>query len=1004
MTAKKVYSEDGEFLSGEAWQYNAFYLLAHTDSAGLTTHYEYDFRGRKTSERCEDRTTTFAYDSLGFLERVSQNGASQVFCNNVEGEVVEQWLEDGAGTVENHMKFFYDDEGRKVKALRATSSGLAEDRFYYDEEGRLKEHVDPLGNTYQLFYTNTTNALNQQVEQKITTDPLGNRTVETYDANNHLSSVEKQDVGQRTIGKEEYFYDRSGNRAKRIVSIFQEGVFSRAHITTWKFDGRGRPLEEIEEGTKSTQYVYDSMGRLVKKTAPSGVVVSQEYDKLGRVLSLKSSEGDIHFEYVYEKGAMPSIARDVIRNLTWERSYNVFGEIIAEKRPDGSVIGKEYDCGGRCTRLILPDGSSIAYDHSPLHLRAVTRVSASGIAQYTHTYSAFDENGHVCQEALPFGLGETFISHDLLERPHAQETPWHSSNVEYGPSGLVMGTENSLFNKKKYRYDALDQLLREGDREYGFDSLGNPLDAQVNQLNQIVGKSDSLIFYDENGNPVRKHGPEDEITYGYDSLDRLKTLDVGEKKHLEYTYDPFSRLYSKIAYANQDSFWTRETSYYLYDEDSEIGVMDEQDRIVELKVLGLGIHGEVGAAVAIELDEKTYLPLHDFFGNIVALVDQRGALKEKCDVDAFGQMVTSQPSINPWRFCSKRTEEHLIFFGARFYDPHLQRWLTPDPTGSLESPNLYLYVRNSPFNRLDLFGLYSEDFRLDFTITQFKENPTGFTPCRRPDGETHSNWVFKVAEPHKISFTPEEIKADKADLMTKFGDVIPGESKEIGLVIFSNGIGNTEEDFKASFASVADQASGCPLIIGVFTPTKGLVRDAAEALKESVGKSTPESRQLKDLLVACSETLHKVNSDAKCLLMSHSRSGATAFAAIKEMNFNERKLLYDKLIYRGIASARPLPRDLAIDTKNIYSSQDAVTGWAGAAFQNPTRVFLGALSALLSFENERYDIEFIPCTSSWGERTAGLFDHGIMGGTYRGAKDNEIGRAKATYGFFEERR
>ena len=61
----------------------------------------------------------------------------------------------------------------------------------------------------------------------------------------------------------------------------------------------------------------------------------------------------------------------------------------------------------------------------------------------------------------------------------------------------------------------------------------------------------------------------------------------------------------------------------------------------------------------------------------------------------------------PWRFSSKRTDEesHLIYFGRRYYDPSLGRWLTQDPLGYADGPNLYAYVSNNPLTHQDLYGL-----------------------------------------------------------------------------------------------------------------------------------------------------------------------------------------------------------------------------------------------------------------------------------------------------------
>ncbi len=51
----------------------------------------------------------------------------------------------------------------------------------------------------------------------------------------------------------------------------------------------------------------------------------------------------------------------------------------------------------------------------------------------------------------------------------------------------------------------------------------------------------------------------------------------------------------------------------------------------------------------------------------------------------------------------------LVQFGKRDYDAKLGRWLTPDPLGFADGPNLYAYVRNNPLILYDPYGLAATD-------------------------------------------------------------------------------------------------------------------------------------------------------------------------------------------------------------------------------------------------------------------------------------------------------
>ena len=48
-----------------------------------------------------------------------------------------------------------------------------------------------------------------------------------------------------------------------------------------------------------------------------------------------------------------------------------------------------------------------------------------------------------------------------------------------------------------------------------------------------------------------------------------------------------------------------------------------------------------------------------------------------------------------------------MYFGYQYYDPEVGRWISPDPAGAINGPNLYAYARNNPMKYVDYFGLSS---------------------------------------------------------------------------------------------------------------------------------------------------------------------------------------------------------------------------------------------------------------------------------------------------------
>lgn len=682
MTSKKVYSAHGEILLEESWNYDTFQMLSHTDEKGLTTTFSYDESGKKISEvttsgECS-RSIFYSYDPLGFLQKATSEDISQVEIHDEQGHILEKWEEKGSHK-ENHTKFSYDDKGLLREAMRITSQGEACDIFSYNSEGRLCQHEDPTHAITQFLYHPVSNDLGQLVLCKMTINALGVKTLEMDDATNRIISREKQDAQGKTLSLEEYFYDRAGNRSKMICTVYLKDAPLKKVTYLSEYDSMGRIVKEIEAGKKITTYSYDEKGRVKTKLLPSGVCLEYRYDGVGRILSMTSSDQSVQYLYTYETDHGYSMTvDDIIYGRTFQRFYNSFGEMIAETSPLCN-LSWGYDSMGRNTSFTLPDASSITREYFDGHLSSVTRRDVQGNALYAHTYLTTDANGHVEEERLIYNLAEVHTKHDLLERPYLQTSPWNTYQVGYDALGRVEYINHSLFHEKKISYDPLDQLKQEGDKVYLFDSIGNSSFYETNDCNEVLATPESKLSYDPSGNLEERILSDQTIQYSYDALGRLTSITYPQSKKIIYSYDPFSRLFSRETYIWQDGCFQKDTPlFFLHDHDKEIGALNEHKELVQLKVLGLGLGGDIGAAIAIELEHEVYAPLHDFRGSCIALISSTGIIAETYQIDAFGKEQTNPASPkNPWRFSSKRQEEGLVFFGLRCYDIALERWLTP---------------------------------------------------------------------------------------------------------------------------------------------------------------------------------------------------------------------------------------------------------------------------------------------------------------------------------------
>ena len=698
ITHTAVYDLSGNLLKSTSSTYNTFHLLSETDEEGTVTSYVYDSAGRKATAKKGDNFTQYVYDSLGrlamTLECLDDKARVTKETYDTLNHLVEKKVEDSSGEIFTHELYAYDSLGNRIETTRFTTCGPSVTKTAYTPHRKPSSEEDPLGHKTHTIYDFHFPYQGLFVQKVTRIDPLGNQEITLFDADDN--KLQKSFLDESTLLQQEtYRYDLCHNL---VSTTTLNGV-----TTEWEWDCMGREVRCTEAHNTNTLHEYNALGQKVKTKNPNGITLFFEYDALGRLASQKSSDGTIHYTFIYDKKDHILLAKNELTDKATLRTYDALGRLISETLETGTQFHFSYDPLNRLTLVILPDESSIHYHYTPCKLSSIERI---GPQCYEHHYLSYDLSGNsTCEEFFNGGL--LTCSLDLLHRPIAIKAPHRAEHLSYNQVGdLVSRTVNT--HTTHYSYDALHQLIHEADTEknshnYRYDSESNCIEKNgnsyaVNPLNQITSENGITYLYDQNGNLIKKHEENECTEYRYDALNRLIAV---QNPHFSasYSYDAFHRRLKKSVNGQEEHF--------LYQNQSEIGSIVD-NTLKELRILGQGLSADISATVAIELNNAVYAPLHDSSGTIVLLLDSDSHPSNPFSATAFGEII-SLPSQNPWLYSSKRfdPETGFFYFGKRYYNPSLGRWITKDPAGFADGLNLYAYVHNSPLTHIDPDGQFA---------------------------------------------------------------------------------------------------------------------------------------------------------------------------------------------------------------------------------------------------------------------------------------------------------
>lgn len=907
-------------------------LIAEYRPNGNATFYQYDALGRTIQEACGNHKHVYEYSSRGYLSVEKEyDGDSLIQMRQREhdyiGRIIEEKQFDGDGQLQSHQKFAYDCAGRKIATCVLNDHAESFCTFTeYDARGRVVKVTDPEGAITRNEYVDIFDGIsNGWIEVTVTTDPTGCVTYDRKDSAGRLVDTHMRDIFAALIQHKTLHYDLGGNLLQTKDSLLFEEKEENIQVRQWAYDPNGRMIEEIAHvGTPqqiTTQHSYDCMGRKTKLVRPDGIILFWEYDSKGRVAREYDSNQTFDHHYTYDIMDHPIVLHDPLQKWTIERTYNDEEQLIQEKFAPDLALNFTYDSLDRPISVTYHDGSSVRYIYQGLCHQETVRYDAQQQERYRHKVQKRDLAGRVLELSLSGNAQPIAFSYDCKGRMTSLDHPHLKGKFTYSQKGTLQAAEyDDAFGheEKQFTYNTQNQLIHEsGANTYAYDNLGNrrhvngtayTLCQNTNRILEIEGRK---FTYDDSGNLLS-----DGIrTYGYDSLDRLTEVKK-ENSLWKYTYDAFHRRISKEEYLiSQDKTRSlQNTERYVYIGFNEAGAVDENNQFTALRVFGQGKNAHEAHAATIELEGKAYAPIYDHQGSLRTLIDiETGRIAASFRYDAFGNIKEEQDITTcPWKYLGKRydPETGFSYFGRRYYIPEIGRWLTLDPSGYSSGANGYLFVKNNPLTLFDLYGLY------EFNPLTFAMNFAGSFLFHTISNLPRFGLLSKILAffPYLMMQKPvEEYNAYYGyENSSSFLVGEPEPNAKTGLVtvcgIMNNMTGAT--DMAVNVRKGYETGS----VVNIHNSSHGFLMDLLECIAQKLGIRT------RSVDVTVEELRNLCNAHDKVIVSAHSQGALIVACALEYLTPEE----LSKLHIRTYGGASMILNNQVASCHNYVCSSDPV--------------------------------------------------------------------------------
>ena len=551
--------------------------------------------------------------------------------------------------------------------------------------------------------------------------------------------------------------DELGHKQTDVVNIrgqlieHREYADGAAHTVSYQYDAGRNLVATIDPAGNISESRYDSMRRRVCAHDPNSGLVHFQYDDAGRLTRTtmygyqangcdaqpadKTGEIEYAFDAIGRRTALTAVRADgtVEREVTWE--YD-------QSRPG-------FYNKGRITSMHDPAGTT-RYDYDLRGAQARMQRTHSGAEPKSHTIRVHrDLSGRLLGTTYPDGdtVGSPVDPLVYDEAGRVTTIPGVLTDAKYNAGGEVVEftNDNGVVTKRTYDdkrlwltgihstrdQDAIQDLSFTRDATgkiknitsshlgeswtYHYDDLHRLTEA----LNQDRASDNQTFQYDAVGNIIHNSRIGD---YTYNAPGNARPYAVTTAGNNSYEYDLGGRMLSgpgrTISWSVEGRPLTINGTSFVYDGGGDRVMKSENGRNHYYlgddfeEVNGIATkYIKLGAETVAKRVGTDTLWLHtNHLGSVHVVTDHDGNEVRRQLHRPYGERLsTTGDHEEALSFTGQRQDDTGVFYlHARYYDPALGRFLSPDPvvpTGRTIGLNRYAYAGDDPVNFTDRNGL-----------------------------------------------------------------------------------------------------------------------------------------------------------------------------------------------------------------------------------------------------------------------------------------------------------